>query len=213
MSVTVKRAFNGLATEITINHQLSDLIPEVGLDQLLHLYVKKALEAAKRQYGCFKYYLFCEASFKKNVDSENQKVAFYTKTSVCYQNHNVDSILQQSRTKVLCSLDEFESKGSGWIFEHWNGVTIKIIRYRPLSGGSYIPTPAPLKNCKSLLNIRNKDDLCFLYSMVAAYKTPKTNRTAPGFYRRFIDRFDMNGIQVPVKLEDIPKLSIKTVSM
>lgn len=29
--------------------------------------------------------------------------------------------------------------------------------------------------------------------MVAAYKTPKTNRTAPGFYRRFIDRFDMNG--------------------
>ena len=64
MSVTVKHVFNGLATEITVKHQLRNLIPEVGLDQLLHLYVKKTLEAAKSKRGCFKYYLFCEAGFR-----------------------------------------------------------------------------------------------------------------------------------------------------
>ena len=62
--MTVKRAFNGLATEITIRHQLTNINPEVGLDQLLELYVKNGVEAAKRKYGCFKYYFFCEASFK-----------------------------------------------------------------------------------------------------------------------------------------------------
>ena len=87
----------------------------------------------------------------------------------------------------------YQSSGSGWIFQHWNGVKIKIIRYQPLSGGSYIPTPATLKNRKCLLNIRNKDSSCFLYAMVAAYKTPKTNRTAPGFYKQFFNRFDMSG--------------------
>ena len=50
--------------------------------------------------------------FQKNIDGESQKVAFYTKTSVCYQNQSVDSLLQQCRTKVLCSMEEFESKGN-----------------------------------------------------------------------------------------------------
>jgi hypothetical protein len=64
MSVIVQHMFDGLATEIKVQHHLGNLIPEVGLDQLLNLYVKKALEAAKRKLGCFKYYSFYEASFK-----------------------------------------------------------------------------------------------------------------------------------------------------
>lgn len=39
-------------------------------------------------------------------------VGFYTKTNVCYINETVESILQQSRSKILQSLDEFESKGN-----------------------------------------------------------------------------------------------------
>lgn len=64
MSVAVKHAFNGLATEVSIKHQLRNLNPEVGLDQLLELYVRKGLETARIKYGCFKYYLCCEASFQ-----------------------------------------------------------------------------------------------------------------------------------------------------
>lgn len=64
MSISVKHRFGGLTTEISVRHQLSDLIPEVGLEQLLQLYVKKGLEAARKKHGCFKYYLLCEASFQ-----------------------------------------------------------------------------------------------------------------------------------------------------
>ena len=64
MSVTVERAFDGLATEIKVEHHMGNIIPEVGLDQLLNLYLRKALEAAKRKLGCFKYYSLYEASFK-----------------------------------------------------------------------------------------------------------------------------------------------------
>ena len=64
MSINVQRTFDGLATEIKVKHHMGNLIPEVGLDQLLNLYVRKALEAAKRKLGCFKYYSLYEASFK-----------------------------------------------------------------------------------------------------------------------------------------------------
>ena len=64
MSINVQHTFDGLATEIKVKHHMENLIPEVGLDELLNIYVKKALEAAKRRLGCFKYYSLYEASFK-----------------------------------------------------------------------------------------------------------------------------------------------------
>ena len=77
MSIDVKHGFNGLTTEISVRHQLTHVIPEVGLDQLLQLYVKRGLEAAREKHGCFKYYLLCEASFQVMYSTQNinKKVA------------------------------------------------------------------------------------------------------------------------------------------
>jgi hypothetical protein len=59
--------------------------------------------------------------------------------------------------------------------------------------GSYIPTPTLMKGRRSLLNIRNKDNRCFLYCIAAAYRTPKRNRTYPKYYKQMFNRFNMNG--------------------
>jgi len=53
---------------------------------------------------------------------------------------------------------------------------VKLMKYEPLNGSSYIPLPKVLANTKALINIKNKDDEClrwaFLFRFVST--TPYT---------------------------------------
>ena len=111
-----------------------------------------------------------------------------------------------SRTQILISFMCY------WSCEGWNETKILILRKywrlvvgnnhsslfkdqmsNDISAGSYIPSPSLMKGRKSLLNIRNKDDQCFLYCIAAAYRTPKRNRIYPKYYKQMFNRFNMDG--------------------
>jgi hypothetical protein len=49
-------------------------------------------------------------------------------------------------------------------------VDINVIKYNPLQGSSYTELPSNIKNTKSIINIKNKDEKCFLYSLIASRK-------------------------------------------
>ena len=59
------------------------------------------------------------------------------------------------------------NKGSGWNIESIESQYINISTYRPLLGSSYIDLPVELKSPKKgLINIKNKDQKCFLWCHV-----------------------------------------------
>ena len=59
------------------------------------------------------------------------------------------------------------NEGSGWIVESIESQYIDISTYRSLSGSSYISLPVALRNPrKGLINIKNKDQKCFLWCHV-----------------------------------------------
>ena len=59
------------------------------------------------------------------------------------------------------------NKGSGWIVESIESQYINISTYRPLSGSSYMDLPVELRSPrKGLINIKNKDQKCFLWCHV-----------------------------------------------
>ena len=60
-------------------------------------------------------------------------------------------------------MDFWINEGSGWIVESIESQYINISTYRPLSGSSYMDLPVELKSPrKGLINIKNKDQKCFL---------------------------------------------------
>ena len=59
------------------------------------------------------------------------------------------------------------NEGSGWIVESIESQYIKISAYRSLSRSSYVKLPVQLRRLrKGLINIKNKDQKCFLWSQV-----------------------------------------------
>ena len=63
--------------------------------------------------------------------------------------------------------DIWINNGSGWIIELIESQYINISTYRPLSGSSYMDLPVELRSPrKGLINIKNKDEKCFLWCHV-----------------------------------------------
>ena len=65
--------------------------------------------------------------------------------------------------EILYLIDVWINEGSGWNAESIESRYINISTYRPLAGSSYISLPVELRSPrKGLINIKNKDQKCFL---------------------------------------------------
>ena len=75
--------------------------------------------------------------------------------------------LEESFQETLYRIDCWINEGSGWIIESIESQYINISSYRPLLGSSYIELPIELRNPrKGLIDIKNKDQKCFLWCHV-----------------------------------------------
>ena len=115
----------------------------------------------------FKYQITVKVLLKKyrlNGEIEFAPVYFdsVTKTVI---NHRFR--LENSLQEILYLIDVWINEGSGWIVESVESQYINISTYRLLSRSSYINLPEKLKSPKKgLINIKNKDEKCFLWCHV-----------------------------------------------
>lgn len=106
---------------------------------------------------------------------------------------------------MFTSKEEFIMKGSDWIFSKVIYVELCYVVYSPLKGGTYIREPNELRSSKSLVNIRNTDQKCFLYSVLAKLYPAKRNPSRVSHYYAYTHKVNMRGIQYPVRVQQITK--------
>ncbi|CAH3019295.1 unnamed protein product, partial [Porites evermanni] len=84
---------------------------------------------------------------------------------------------------------------------------ISVATYTPLRGSSHVKLPKELHDKKAILNIRNDDQKCFPWSVLAALH-PINHKDHAGHvrhYTRYEQELTVKGITFPMKLQDIPK--------
>ena len=115
----------------------------------------------------FKYQITLKVFLKKyklNGEIKFAPVYFNSETKTVI-NHRFR--LENSFQKLLYIIDVWINKGSGWNVESIESQYINISTYRTLSGSSYMDLPVKLRSPrKRLINIRNKDQKCFLWCHV-----------------------------------------------
>ena len=128
-----------------------------------------------------------------------------------------------SRNRRLLSIEEFEEnyeeaidtingklgdymgESSGWMMDSIKAVNLNIARYNPIRGSSYIPTPQSLVKKMALVNVKNEDQNCFLYSILASLFPNKNNPEKRSSYKKYIDKLNYKGIEMPMAVKDIDK--------
>jgi len=119
--------------------------------------------------------LIARATFTKDLEG----VADDGTTSVSRINayfHSRSTIVNESQLLDIDALisyfnkrvEEFNRKGSGYILASIDRLTLSFVKYRPLGGSSYIPTPAWLRSKHCVVNVQKKDARCFVWAVLSA---------------------------------------------
>ena len=128
-----------------------------------------------------------------------------------------------SRNRRLLHMDDFENEyddginginnqlgkymgeGSGWQMDSSTSVNLNIAKYNPIRGSSYIETPKRIANKKAVINVKNNDNRCFEYAILASIYPAKDHVDRVGKYVDYIPTLNVKGIEMPMLINDIDK--------
>jgi len=130
--------------------------------------------------------------------------------SMCFTTVNETELVKdynQAVEKVKTTFLEYQREGSGWQLHKVLHLDLGVVAYKPVEGASYLPLPKKIKNKKAVLNVRNDDLKCFLWSVLAA-KHPidrRDNANRVNHYKPYESELNMAGIDYPVKIDQVKK--------
>ena len=84
---------------------------------------------------------------------------------------------------------------------------MSIHKHAPLRASSFMEIPQSIKSTKTVLNIQNKDNKCFMWSILAALHPVDRSKSPHRVlkYEPFQNELKFDGIDFPVKLQDVSK--------
>ena len=69
---------------------------------------------------------------------------------------------------------------------------------------SYIETPLPLKNRRSLCNIKTNDNKSFAYSVLASLYPAQNKKRRANHYKPYLHKLNLNGLDFPLQIDSVP---------
>ena len=120
---------------------------------------------------------------------------------------NVNDAYDEMVEEIMEEIDKAEmAEGSGWRFEKVIKLVLHTTIWDITNAGSYIELPQALKNRKAIINMKNQDDKCFMWSVLRALN-PKDNHPEriDNDLKSKVDTLNMEGIQYPVSFRGIDR--------
>ena len=104
---------------------------------------------------------------------------------------NAYEILDYFKTNLNERFNEFNERDYAYIYGIGD-VDIQIGKYNPIKGSSYSELPEKIKNSKSIINIKNTDNKCFLWSVIAYFHKPREHAERVSNYEKYVNEFIYN---------------------
>ena len=104
-------------------------------------------------------------------------------------------------------LADYQRNGSGWYFQEviTFEIHILLVDHKPMKGSSYIPLPDFLMRKNAIINTKNKDDKCFLWSVLRYLHPKQIHGERLTDLIKYENDLNFKGIEFPVKVKDITK--------
>ena len=159
--------------------------------------VKSAIDDCTKYFHRFKYK--CEFVVKFNHATHGTTNYFTITNNFKNQYEEI-----READKLGHSLDEFEQGESGYIFDGIKKLTVKMFKNHDIRASSYCKLPKSFSNSKSIVNIQNNDNYCFLWSILAHKYKVDNHRERVSHYENHFHELNQGDIQFPMKIKDIP---------
>ena len=94
------------------------------------------------------------------------KAYFHSNLHITLESTDEKDLLASVIHTILEKINIYQQNGSGWYFKEIVNLEIHTVDYRPMKGGSYIPLPDWIMRKKAIVRLRNKDNKCFIWSIL-----------------------------------------------
>ena len=130
---------------------------------------------------------------------------FHSNTFTNFVSTDVKDIISKSERQISEDISTYQKNGSGWSFKKINQLEIHTNEFKPMKGSSYIPLPDWIMRKKAIVSIRNKDDKCFLWSVLRYLHPREKNDSRLSDLKKYEFSLNTKGITFPMKVKDITK--------
>ena len=167
------------------------------LNELINFLYPKLLYIAS-QHNNYKISMDIEATFSsQNLKVDEQNFIIYSRRYARYEQNKKQRILSD----LYENIDNKDTEGSGWKITFINKVFLNVTKIVHLKGSSYVELPKWIKNKKAIVNIQNKDQYCFLYSVLANLYPANDHKNLPSKYKEYFNKIDYSMLEFPVKID------------
>ena len=139
------------------------------------------------------------------------KAHFHSNLHINLESTDEKDLLAKVIHTILEKINIYQQNGSGWYFKEIVNLEIHTVKYYPMkggpegSGGSYIPLPDWIMRKKAIVSLRNKDNKCFIWSILRYLHLREKNDSRLTDLRQYEHELNTSGITFPVKIREISK--------
>ena len=105
---------------------------------------------------------------------------------------------------LFVKFDIQERQGSGWYLRKIIQIEVHTATLSPLEASSYIELSKKVKRTKAVLNIKNEDNMCFIWSVLAHRHPMDMNANRVNQYQPFLHQLNGEGMGFPTPVHQIP---------
>ena len=165
-------------------------------------HIKELLD--KNYFPRYKYQLSYLAKISKYINGEVVVFHKWVKSDFNH-NHTQDSIRAALHNTLMQKLDDEQLEGSGFVLNGIVNVILEIYKVNDIQASSCVELPEKYMNNKSLMNIKNDDQFCFLWCILAHFCPVEENKSRTSNYSMHFNKLNLEGLEFPMRVKDILK--------
>lgn len=204
-----------ISSKIFINHKFKDVKNFLLANKSK---IKRCLEQKLAEYTNVKVYFIFVGKFEARESLQIKHI--YTSTELLTRSTNLKRWYKKKIIpSIITRIEEFELNGSGFSLKEIINLTLNMNKSNTISGGTYMKLPKLFELKHAVINPKNQDNFCFLWSLCIAlfpedefFHTVNINvvsaRQERIAHQKFYEYFkNFKTYEFPMQLEDVAKFA------
>jgi len=118
----------------------------------------REIQHALQHEASLRVYVMLRSDYVKVTDVDPDTKAFNTKSADIFQSTDLREWFHKHvRQPLLCEVEEFQDRDSGWTLLSVLNLTLHINKYNPMRASSYVPLPAKILRRQCCIDVQNQD--------------------------------------------------------
>ena len=136
------------------------------------------------------------------LDLEHRPVNFITRAYRVHNENDIDNAINNAIEEFQNRIELFNERGSGYVVQRVNNIELAFNQMNPLQAGSYVELPKFIKDKHACINVKNKDNKCFMWSVLSALHPQDKDSQRVSKYQQYLNNYDFN-FEFPMKIKDV----------